>query len=126
MRRFSIERIKHDERLRTRDGREVVAWREIKDPSQHLWPIEVDVRERDGHISTYIVNQNGQRYINIKSADDIYIRDQQRNDTMPDVFKAIEAVQRGDMQGVRLANKTEKMRAQPIEMYSVEMGYNGD
>lgn len=126
MRQFSLERAKPDERLRTRDGREVVAWREVKEPSTHSGAIEVDVRDKEGDIKTYIVNQNGRRHAHIKSADDIYIRDQQINDTMPDVFKAIEAVQCGDMQGVRLANKTEKMHAQPIEMYSVEMGYNGD
>lgn len=127
MRRFSLQLATPDERLRTRDGREVIAWRVIEDPASHPWAIEVDVRDyHEGGILTYIVNQNGQRYANIKSEDDIYVKEIKHNDTMPDVFKAIEAVKRGDMQDVRLANKAEKVHPQAIEMDRIEMGYNSD
>lgn len=121
VKRFSLELYKPTDVLRTRDGREVAEIRVIRDPSKHLFPIEVDVRvpHTDG-IVTYEVNQNGRRYMNTRSADDVVVVTNKRRggsydddgrllDCMPDPLMAIEGVKERNMSKVTSANKCEKM-----------------
>jgi hypothetical protein len=121
VKRFSLELYKPTDVLLTRDGREVAEIRVIRDPSKHLFPIEVDVRvpHTDG-IVTYEVNQNGRRYMNTRSADDIVVLSNCRSrggsdddgrplDCMPEPLKAIEGVREKNMSKVTSANKCEKM-----------------
>lgn len=117
VKRFSLEQYKPTDVLQTRDGREVAEIRVIRDPSKHLFPIEVDVRvpHTDG-IVTYEVNQNGRRYINTRSADDVVVLTNRRNsyddgrmmDCMPDVMMAIEGCREKNMSKVASANRAEK------------------
>lgn len=121
VKRFSLELYKPTDVLQTRDGREVVQIRVVRDPSKHLFPIEVDVRvpHTDG-IATYEVNQNGRRWMNTRSADDVVVLTNRRRrggsydddgrllDCMPDAMRAIEGVREHNMSKVSSANRAEK------------------
>jgi hypothetical protein len=121
VKRFSLELHKPTDVLQTRDGRDVVQIRVVRDPAKHLFPIEVDVRVpyTDG-VVTYEVNQNGRRWMNTRSADDVVVVTNKRRggsydddgrllDCMPDAMRAIEGVREGNMSKVTSANKCEKM-----------------
>lgn len=121
VKRFSLELYKPTDVLQTRDGREVAALKVVKDPTKHLFPIVAEVRvpHTDGIVS-YEVNQNGRRYMNTRSADDIVVLSNRRRrggsdddgralDCMPEPLKAIEGVRERNMLKVTSANKCEKM-----------------
>lgn len=112
--------------LRTRDGREVLAWRVVKDPATSTWPVEVDVVAHNGQDTlTYLVNQNGRKHANVTCDDDILIVDDAKLDCMPEPLGAIRCAQRGDMAGVRSFNKMEKISPEPL-IIRMEIGYNSD
>jgi hypothetical protein len=118
---FSLRTSSLGDTLRTRDGRAVLAWRVVEDPATSLWPVEVDVMTQD-RVLTYLVNQNGRRYANVKSGDDVLVVDEHHKcDCMPDAMSAIEAVRRGDLAGARSANKDKPVIPQPINI-RVEIG----
>ena len=126
MRRFCLRLAGDDDVLRTRDGREVLAWRVVKDPATSTWPVEVDVVGPNGKdVLTYLVNQNGRKHANVTCDDDIILVDDAKLDCMPDVIKAIRCTQRGDMPGVRSANKMEKISPEPL-IIRMEIGCNSD
>lgn len=121
VKRFSLELYKPTDVLQTRDGREVVQIRVVRDPSKHLFPIEVDVRvPHTNSLVTYEVNQNGRRWMNTRSADDVVVVTNRRRrggsydddgrllDCMPDAMRAIEGVREHNMSKVSSANRAEK------------------
>lgn len=132
VRRFSLDLHKPTDVLQTRDGREVVQIRVVRDPAKHLFPIEVDVRvPHTNALVTYEVNQNGRRYINTRSADDVVVMINKRKrggsydddgrmlDCMPDPMMAIEGVREHNMSKVTSANKCEKMWNRGVSRSSV-------
>lgn len=110
-RRFALQSAKKTTRYVTRDGRRVIRWRLIHDPEHSLWPVEVtvEVPHSRGRIK-YIVNQNGRRYANVRSADDIYEVSRERldpwpYDCMPNPIEAIGYVRTKQYGMIKIANK---------------------
>ena len=93
----------------TRDEREVLALEIVNDPYTHFFPIKVSVRvPHTGGVVKYTVNQNGRRYINTRSADDIFFEtnarkrggsddDGRKLDCMPEPLRAIDGVRKGKL-----------------------------
>ena len=123
MRRFCLRLASEGDVLRTRDRREVMAWRTVGDPRESLWCVEVTVNDPQGEL-TYRVNQNGHRYANVKSSDDILVVDDARLGCMPEPLKAIECAKRGDMPGIRSANKTWDVAPEPLLVHTEIGWYN--
>lgn len=123
LKRFSLSQYTPGDCLLTRDEREVLALEIVNDPSTHFFPIEVSVRvPHTGGVVKYTVNQNGRRYINTRSADDIFFATNARRrggsdddgrvlDCMPEPLRAIEGVRKGDLSQVFSANKDSKKGA---------------
>ena len=104
---------KKEQKVVTRDGREVLTWEVVGDPKESLWVTKVTVKDAADKRKrvTYMVNHNGRRYANIQSADDILVEvvvsvsDPSDTGCMPDPMRAIRAIREGDIGSVRLANK---------------------
>lgn len=110
-RRFALQSARETTRYVTRDGRRVIRWRLIHDPEHSLWPVEVtvEVPHSRGRVK-YVVNQNGRRYANVRSVDDIYEVSRERldpwpYDCMPNPIEAIGYIKEHKYYAVRQANK---------------------
>lgn len=111
--RFSLQSAKKTTKYITRDGRKVISWRLIHDPHRSLWPVEVtvEVPNTQGAVS-YVVNHNGRRYANVRSADDIFeLAGKKRRtepwpyDVMPNPIEAIQYARTKQYSRIKVANK---------------------
>lgn len=113
--RFTLEKAKKAKRLITRDGRDVESWRVADNPKLSFFCIEVVVRAKRGdEREAYRINQNGRRWLNVISDDDVFIPKGKKNaqkrekwpyDCMPDVMKAIQYIKEGRYAMIATANK---------------------
>ena len=103
---FALSSAKKDGKYVTRDGRKVIRWRLIHDPKQSLWPVEVtvEVPHSRGRVK-YVVNQNGRRYANVRSVDDIYEASPWPYDCMPNPIDAIQYARTKQYSRIKAANK---------------------
>lgn len=128
---FALSSAKKDGKYVTRDGRKVIAWRLIRDPRSSLWPVEVTVETRRTKARvTYIVNQNGRRYANVRSEDDIFELGRKRldpwpYDCMPNPIEAIGYIRAHKYYAVRQANKLsaeDRYNMSPKVVTNIEIG----
>lgn len=102
--------------LRTRAGYKVVKWWLQEDIPDTFFPIRAIIEMPDGTTAEMPFNRNGRRFINVASEFDLYAippRHKRRTsdeklDVMPDVWRTIQCVKIGDLDGVTRANKWRK------------------
>lgn len=108
------------QKLQTRAGLRVIAWRFVRCPNETFFPIRATIEMPDGTTEEHPYTRSGRRYINVESAIDLVPavepkeqRERERLDCMPDVLRAIECVRNKDMSGVRSANKDNVIWKEP-------------
>jgi hypothetical protein len=73
--KFSIAKATQATRMVTRDGRNIESWRIVANIQTSFFCIEVTASAGQGKDrETYLINQNGRRWINVISNDDVFIQ----------------------------------------------------
>ena len=118
--------------LRTRSGLKVQCWRIQKDIPDTFFPIRAIIEHPDGMTEEIAYNYNGRRYINVESDYDLMVAQRKSKrrrvepwpyDCVPDPMRAIAYIRSGEIDKVRLANKSYSTPTTKGAITNIEIGY---